>query len=151
MTISSFPHSWLITGYVTRVTRRVPHVEQVPLTLPEHLSSPMVFSVVRVAPSSVFCVVFCRLLLVLLSFFPLVIVLSARLRFAISDYSLGMFKLFLKEIKFYSIYMWSNTLFHYAVFNRPLHDCCSNINCRLNRSRKASNINFTWILTDFPK
>jgi hypothetical protein len=30
------------------------------------------------------------------------------------------------------------------------YDCCSNINCRLNRSKKASNINFTWILTDFP-
>ena len=80
-------------------------MEQVPLTLPEHLRYPMVFSVVRVAPSSVFCVVLCRLLLVLLSFFPLVIVLSARLRFAISDYSLGMFKLFLKEIQFYSLYM----------------------------------------------
>jgi hypothetical protein len=30
------------------------------------------------------------------------------------------------------------------------YDCCSNINCRLSRSKKASNINFTWILTDFP-
>jgi hypothetical protein len=42
--------------------------------------------------------------------------------------------------------------------NRPsiingvrFYDCCSNINCRLSRSKKASNINFTWILTDFPK
>jgi hypothetical protein len=40
--------------------------------------------------------------------------------------------------------------------NRPsiingvrFYDCCSNINCRLSRSKKASNINFTWILTDF--
>ena len=40
--------------------------------------------------------------------------------------------------------------------NRPsiingvrFYDCCSNINCRLIRSKKASNINFTWILTDF--
>jgi hypothetical protein len=30
------------------------------------------------------------------------------------------------------------------------YDCCSNINCCLSRSKKASNINFTWILTDFP-
>ena len=30
------------------------------------------------------------------------------------------------------------------------YDCCSNIDCRLSRSKKASNINFTWILTDFP-
>ena len=34
-----FPHSWLITGFVTRITRRVPLVEQELLTLPEHLSS----------------------------------------------------------------------------------------------------------------
>jgi len=35
----SFPHSWLITGFVTRLTRRVPLVEQELLTLPEHPSS----------------------------------------------------------------------------------------------------------------
>ena len=40
----SFPHSRLITGFVTRVIRRVPLVEQELLTLPEHLSSPPVFS-----------------------------------------------------------------------------------------------------------
>ena len=41
--------------------------------------------------------------------------------------------------------------------NRPsiingvrFYDCCSNINYRLSRSKKASNINLTWILTDFP-
>ena len=28
-----FPHSWLITGFVNRLTRRVPLVEQEPLTL----------------------------------------------------------------------------------------------------------------------
>jgi hypothetical protein len=32
ITIRSFPHSSLITGFVIRVTRRVPHVEQKPLT-----------------------------------------------------------------------------------------------------------------------
>jgi hypothetical protein len=36
------------TGFVTRLTRRVPLVEQELLTLPEHLSSPPVFSGVRV-------------------------------------------------------------------------------------------------------
>jgi hypothetical protein len=40
----SFPHSWLITGFVTRLTRRVPLVEQLLPTLPEHLSSPPNFS-----------------------------------------------------------------------------------------------------------
>ena len=44
----SFPHSWLITatGFVTRFTRRV------------HLSSPPVFSGVRVTRSLVLCVCF---------------------------------------------------------------------------------------------
>jgi hypothetical protein len=41
----SFPHSRLITGFVTRLTRRVPPVEQELLTLPEHLSSPPILSV----------------------------------------------------------------------------------------------------------
>ena len=45
----SFPHSWLITGFVTRLTQQVPLVEQELLTLLEHLSSPPVFSGVRVS------------------------------------------------------------------------------------------------------
>jgi hypothetical protein len=36
----SFPRSWLIPGFLTRLTRRVSLVEQELLTLPEHLSSP---------------------------------------------------------------------------------------------------------------
>jgi hypothetical protein len=36
-TCRSFPHSWLITRFVTRLTRRVPLVEQELLSLPEHL------------------------------------------------------------------------------------------------------------------
>jgi len=47
-TSRSFPHSRLITGFVTRLTRWVPLVEQELLTLPEHLSSSPVFSGVRV-------------------------------------------------------------------------------------------------------
>ena len=57
-TSRSFPHSWLITGFVTRLTRRVPLVEQELLTHPEHLSSPQVFRVVRVTRSLVLCVCF---------------------------------------------------------------------------------------------
>jgi len=44
-------------------------VEQELPTLPEHLSSPPVFSGVRVTRSLVLCVVFCRSLFVLLYFF----------------------------------------------------------------------------------
>jgi hypothetical protein len=58
MTSRSFPHSWLITGFVSRLTRRVSLVEQKLLTLPEHLSSPSVFSGVRFTRSLVLCVSF---------------------------------------------------------------------------------------------
>ena len=44
--------------FITRLTRRVPLVEQELLTLPEHLSSPPVFSGVRVTRSLVFYVCF---------------------------------------------------------------------------------------------
>ena len=43
---------------VTRLTRRVPLVEQVQFTLPEHQSSPPSFSGVRVTQSLVWCVCF---------------------------------------------------------------------------------------------
>ena len=49
-------------------------MEQELLTLLEYLPSPQFVSGVRVARSLVFCVMFCRSLFVLLSFFPLVIV-----------------------------------------------------------------------------
>jgi type IV secretory pathway component VirB8 len=58
----------------------VPRIEQELLTLPEHLSSPPDFSAVRVARSSVFCVMFCRSFFV---FFLLTIVLSV-LRLTVS-------------------------------------------------------------------
>jgi hypothetical protein len=44
-TSRSFPHLRLITGFVTRLTRRLPLVEQELLTLPEHLSSPLVIGI----------------------------------------------------------------------------------------------------------
>ena len=53
-----FPHSSLIAGFVTRVTQRVPLVEQELLTRPEHLGSSMDFSEVRVTRSLVLCVCF---------------------------------------------------------------------------------------------
>ena len=52
------PHSWLITGLVTRLTRPVPLVEQKLLTLPMHMISPPVFSGVRVTRSLVLWVCF---------------------------------------------------------------------------------------------
>ena len=58
ITYQSFPHSWVILGFVTRLTRRVPLVEQEVLTLPEHVNSLPVFSGVRVTRSLVLCVCF---------------------------------------------------------------------------------------------
>jgi hypothetical protein len=58
----------LITEFVTRLTRRVPLVEQKLLTLPEHLSSPR-FLVGFVLLDLLFICMFCRSLFVLLYFF----------------------------------------------------------------------------------
>ena len=52
------PHSWLIIGFATRLTRRVPLGEQELPTLPEHLRSPPVFGGVRVTRSLVLSVCF---------------------------------------------------------------------------------------------
>jgi hypothetical protein len=57
-TFRFFPHSRLITGFVTRLTRRVPLVEQELPTLPDHLSSSPVFSGDRVTRSLVLYVCF---------------------------------------------------------------------------------------------
>jgi len=56
-------------GFVTRLTRRAPLVEQELLTLVEHLSSHPGFCWVRVTRSLVLCVMFCRSLFVPLPFF----------------------------------------------------------------------------------
>ena len=54
----SFPRSWLIIRFVTKLTRGGPLVEQELPTLPEHLSSPFVFRWVRVTLSLVLYVCF---------------------------------------------------------------------------------------------
>jgi len=57
-TSRSFPYSSLITGFVSRLTRRVLLVEQERFTLPEHLSEPPVFSGVHVTQFFILCVCF---------------------------------------------------------------------------------------------
>ena len=57
-TSQSFPHWWLITGFVTRLTRRMSPVKQELLTILEHPSSPPVLSGVHVTRSLVLCVCF---------------------------------------------------------------------------------------------
>ena len=65
VTIQSFPHAWPITGIVAR---RVPLVKQELPSLLEHPSTPLVFGEDRVVQSLVFCLMLCRLLLILLPF-----------------------------------------------------------------------------------
>ena len=66
--------------------RQVPLEEQELPTLPEHLSSPPVFSGVFVTQSSVFCLMFCKSLFVLLNFFFLPLCcLSFNLRILITS------------------------------------------------------------------
>ena len=93
-TSQSFPHSWLITGFLTRVTRSVPlsgagtaH----PSVVYEFTTG---FSGIRVAWILVFYVVFCSVVC-LFVLFLLDIVLSVLFRFTDSDYPFGIFKLFL--------------------------------------------------------
>jgi hypothetical protein len=66
--ISFLIHDLLSTVFVTKVSRRVPLVEQEQLTFPVHMISPPLFSEVRDARSLVFCAVFCRSLFFLLCF-----------------------------------------------------------------------------------
>jgi hypothetical protein len=108
-------------GFVTRLTWRVPLVEQELLTLPEHLSSPPVFSGVRVTRSLVLyvcfedrCLSFCTF-----SFGHCVVWSSSIYRFWLPPF--GIFKLFLK--KHYMIILtqdpsfWENCLIIFSKGN----------------------------------
>jgi hypothetical protein len=55
-------HVKIITGFITRITQRLPHMEQKLLTLPKHLGSPPVFSEVHVARSLIFYIMLFDLL-----------------------------------------------------------------------------------------
>jgi hypothetical protein len=97
--LSSFMTCYRVCKLLTRVTRRMPHVELELLALPEHLISHSVL-VWCVLPNLVFCVMFCRSLFVL---FLVAIVLSVFLWFTVSDYPFSIFKLFLQatRVKFW--------------------------------------------------
>ena len=99
ITIRSFPHSCLITGFVIRVTKRVARVEKELHSLPEHLYSPPSFSGVRVAQSLVFCVVFCQIVVYPFVLFLLMSVLL-QLRLLIKSFISSNFS-------FYRQMLWS--------------------------------------------
>ena len=91
-TSRSFPHSRLITGFVTRLTRQMPLVKQELPTLPDHLSLPSVFSGVVLLDLQ-FYVYVLQIVVCLFVLFLLAIVFSI-LRYTDSDYHFGIFKLF---------------------------------------------------------
>jgi hypothetical protein len=131
----SFTHSWLITEFVTRLTRRVSPVEQELHTLPEHMSSPPIFSGVRVTKSLVLYVCFldriCPFVLFLLAN-----VLSVLLWYTDSDYrfKFGIFKLYLLWFKFLFISEWlfCLPLKLYWCYRKP--NCITNL-CQINFTR----------------
>jgi hypothetical protein len=88
----SFPHSWIITGFLTRLTLQVPQVEQKLFIFPEHLSSPPLFYWRSCYSTFSFMCMICRSLFVFLYFFfwPL----CCLFRFTDSNYPFGIFKLF---------------------------------------------------------
>ena len=83
-TSRSFPHLWYITGFVTRLARRVPLVEQELLTSSEHLRSPPVFGGVRVTRSLVLYVCFVDSCLSFCTFFWSLYCLSFDIRILIT-------------------------------------------------------------------
>ena len=88
---------FILAGFLTRETRRISLVEQERFTLPEHLSSPPVFSGVRFARSFVFCVLLDRCLSVCpFSFGHCVVCFSSISGFLY--YPVGISKLFLITI-----------------------------------------------------
>jgi hypothetical protein len=87
-------------GFVTRLTRRVPLVEQKLLTLPEHLSPPrLLVGFVLLDLLFYMYVLFLYRCLSFCTFLLLAIVLSVLLRFTNSDYPFDIFKLFLYSIE----------------------------------------------------
>ena len=103
-TSRSSPHTCLITGFVTRLTRQVSLVEQELLTILEHLSSPPVFSGVCVTRSLVLCVCFVDRCLSFCTF-------SFGHCVVCSDYPFGIFKLFLIVFLIWSNVKWLQFLY----------------------------------------
>lgn len=83
-----------LVSFQCRLTRQVSHVEQEPLTLPEHMGSTPGFNGFNVARFLAFCVMFCRSSFIHLFF---TIVLPILLWFTVSDCPFVIFKLFIEN------------------------------------------------------
>ena len=117
-TSRSFPHSRLITGFVTRLLLRVPLVEQELLSLPEHLSSPPVFSGIRVTRSLVLYVCFVDRCLSFGTFsFGHCVVYSSIYGFRLPLWYIQ--TLLHKEVRFYSIKLLNPATLNLIAYARP--------------------------------
>ena len=125
-------HSSLISGFVSRVTRRVSLVEYKLPTLPEHLGLIQVFGI-RSARSLVICVLFCRSFFVLflvffcplcsLSFFDLRILITPLLSLT-SSYMLGTFY---KTRKSFTSHPSPELCIRFFLYYKALHLCEGNM------------------------
>ena len=97
-TSREFPHSWLITGFVTRLTRRVSPLEQELPTLPENPSSTPDFSGVHVTRTLFLCICFVDRCLSFgpIFFLPLCCLFFFDLRILIAPF--GILKLLLRRL-----------------------------------------------------
>jgi hypothetical protein len=103
----SFPHTRLVTEFVTILTRRVALVEQGLLTLPDHMSSTPVFSGVRVTRFVVLYVCFVDRCSSFCTFIFKPLYCLSFCHFLASDYLFGIFKLFLLSRS--RINIWNDT------------------------------------------
>ena len=102
-TSRSCPHSWRITRFGSRLTRRVPLVEQELLTLPGHVSSRPVFSGLLVTPCILLCVCFVDRCLFFLSFF---------FWSSCCLFPFGIFTLFLRLVIYMFLYSATERCYH---------------------------------------
>jgi hypothetical protein len=112
---------------LTRVTRRVSHVEQKLIILPEHIRLSPFLSGFRIARSLVFCVLFCRTLFVFFLLDIMLSILLLYLRFLIIRF--GIFKLSPKHqtkiivITSFSQFKIINMIDQYIFLNKSNNTC----------------------------
>ena len=144
----TFPHSRLIIGFVTRLTRRVPIMEQELSTLLEHPSSPSHF--VGFVLLNLY-VVSCRLLFVLFFVLFLAIVFSVRFQFKTSDYPFPIFTFYIHMIHYFQQYFsyiikvrYISGGNQYLEKTKHLPQFVDKFNCDLHISNKSTLILLKW-------
>jgi hypothetical protein len=116
ITIRSFPHSWLITRILTRLTWWVPLLEREMFTILEHLSSSQFFVLLNHQFSVCYLVGHC------LSFHSFSLVIVCPSIIMALDYPFGTFKFFL-WLQWDEKESFSFTFFHVYLYLHPIVYC----------------------------